>query len=56
LIRTPDLDLYSKWFSSGSVELYPFITEFIARIKTNNSVNETKPLYIQQMGYSPLST
>jgi hypothetical protein len=37
LISSPDLDSYGRWFSSGSIELFPYITEFIARYKTNNT-------------------
>jgi hypothetical protein len=33
LIRTPDFESWNKWFNSGAVGLYPYITEFIARYK-----------------------
>lgn len=34
LIRTPNVNIYSKWFDTGCASLYPYITEFIARYKT----------------------
>ena len=34
LIRTPNVNVYSKWFDTGCASLYPYITEFIARFKT----------------------
>ena len=49
IISSPDLDNYKRWFSSGGADLFPLITEFIARFKTKNSsiLNQKTPLFIQ---------
>ena len=57
LIKSPDFDSYGKWFSGGAPALYPFITEFIARLNTDGAdFTSTDPLFVTQVGYSPLKT
>lgn len=56
LIKAPDLTSWDMYKDTGSLAVYPYITEFIARAKTNTPFTDFAPLYIQQMGYSPMST
>jgi len=37
LYKNPDLTNWGRWFRSGAPQLYPYITEFIARAKTNTA-------------------
>jgi len=33
MVKTPDLPSWDMWANSGTLGLYPYITEFIARSK-----------------------
>jgi len=43
LVRLPDLKSWKLWFDSGSIAVYPYITEFIARSKTGYDFSNTTP-------------
>lgn len=45
LVRMPDLKSWDLWFSSGSIAIYPYITEFIARSKAKAAMDDTTPLF-----------
>lgn len=47
MVRLPDLKAWQLWFTKGSIAVYPYITEFIARSKTGYAMNETKPAFHQ---------
>jgi len=38
--QSPDLEAWDQWFAEGTVQLYPYITEFIARSKGNLSLSD----------------
>lgn len=42
LVQGPDIDSWEKWFSSGSVHLYPYVTEFLYRWKLYK-IDKTPP-------------
>lgn len=56
LILAPDINSWGLWFDNGPISLYMYMTEFIARYKTNADMSETTPLYSQQVGYAPLKS
>jgi ATP-binding cassette subfamily A (ABC1) protein 3 len=47
LILAPDISSWDLWFNSGSVSLYMYMTEFIARSITAADMSEKTPLYSQ---------
>lgn len=47
LVRLPDLTSWKLWFSSGSVAIYPYITEFIARSKMEKKdFSDKNPIFL----------
>jgi len=58
LYKNPDLQSWGKWFSTGAPQLYPYITEFIARAKANTaeSWNSTTPFLLMNVAYAPMMT
>jgi len=32
-VKQPDIDSWNKWFSRGAAEIYPYVSEFVARMK-----------------------
>ena len=52
----PDISSWGLWFDNGPVSLYIYMTEFIARSKTNpkSDMSTKTPLYGQQVGYAPI--
>lgn len=47
LLKVPDLSNWGKWFSTGSIAIYPYITEFIARSKQENpDFASLNPLFV----------
>ena len=57
LIKAPDFANWDIWFNSGSLAIYPYITEFIARsIQGDQFVNQTDALFNQTMGYAPMES
>lgn len=55
-IKSPDLQSWNMYKNTGSMAVYPYIAEFIARAKTSTAYDQATPLYKQQMGYSPMSS
>lgn len=53
-MKSPDLQSWGMWRNTGSLAVYPYITEFIARAKTGTPFSNPEPLYTQSMGYSPM--
>jgi hypothetical protein len=47
LVRMPDLKSWNLWFKSGSVAIMPYITEFIARAKTDHGFGNPMPALYQ---------
>jgi hypothetical protein len=57
LILAPDISSWGLWFDNGGVSLYMYMTEFIARYKTDlTKIGAKEPLYAQQVGYAPLKS
>ena len=45
LVRLPDLKSWSLWFDKGTIAVYPYITEFIARSKTTKDFSSPTPQF-----------
>jgi len=67
LISIPDSISWLLWLSRGYVDIFPYVNEFIARMKiyeNEGSKNaliinpqfDSKPLYTQILGYLPLAS
>lgn len=60
LTNAPDIESWNKWFTSGSLTLYPYMTEFVARYHDAKKKGDTSiitqpsPYISQALGYSPL--
>ena len=40
LTQAPDIDSWDKWFKSGALTLYPYMTEFFARYHDCNQTGD----------------
>jgi len=56
LVLAPDTASWGLWFDSGACSLYIYITEFIARAETGTAMDIPIPLYVQEVGYSPMKS
>ena len=53
LVKTPDFDSWDKWFNGGFLNLYPYVTEFVARAKKGTDFKSTTPAMAIMLGYAP---
>jgi len=67
LYKNPDLVAWGRWFDSAAPQLYPYITEFIARAKKDVKNKATQfntekvwdrpdPLFKMNVAYAPMKT
>mmetsp|Transcript_270 Transcript_270/g.475 ORF Transcript_270/g.475 Transcript_270/m.475 type:complete len:855 (-) Transcript_270:2340-4904(-) len=56
LVKTPDVKSWGQWFNSGSVALYPYLSDFIARSKGTKEFTSPLPTFPVSMGYAPMTS
>lgn len=53
LVRLPDETAWTTTLGGGSVALYPFINEFLARYQTGAPMDSPAPFLLQEVGFAP---